>query len=107
MLIYDDQAAIGKRLKDWMDGAGVTTKEISRTLGVKPRTFQSWTRGDRGFTLSTAARICGLFGRSLDELVGMRWCGDDNPRPSVGEADEPEDTKKEEMADGGQERTQG
>ena len=59
------------QLKSLRKRAGFNTQaDLAQTLGVNPRTYASWERGEVKLTLGDAQRIADVLGCSLDELAG-------------------------------------
>ena len=68
------------QLKSLRKRAGFNTQaDLAQTLGVNPRTYASWERGEVKLTLGDAQRIADVLGCSLDELAGRAEPADRRP----------------------------
>ena len=64
-----DKEGMRRRIRSYMVDAGMNYESLAETLGEKPGTVKSWVYGQRELTLENAARICDVFGKSLDDLA--------------------------------------
>ena len=60
-----------KRLKEVMEGHGVTQAELSRRLGLSPGTIRDYCSGKIKPSVDVLVEICKLFGESADYLLGL------------------------------------
>ena len=56
-------------IRSWCVAEGITYEERAERLDVPMPTLKSWIYGTNRLALDDAARICDVFGKSLDELT--------------------------------------
>ena len=65
-----------RKVRAWCVDEGITYDVLAARLGVPITTLKSWIYGQNRLSLEDAARICDVFGKSLDELAGrMSFAG--------------------------------
>lgn len=63
------------RLARLRRGLGWNQAQLADFMGVSSRTIYRWERGDTGIPDQHKARLCDLFGVSLDHLLGRGPAG--------------------------------
>ena len=61
---------IGKRLKEWRNGKGLTQKDLAETLGVAQQTIASWEIGRTEIPNWALKKLKDKFGLDLNWLIG-------------------------------------
>jgi transcriptional regulator with XRE-family HTH domain len=80
--------AIGRRLAEALDGAGIGNNELARDVGVASATVVRWRKGESEPSYAMLLYICKRTGTSADEILGLK----DLKRP-----DPPVDSRKVEV----------
>ena len=65
-----DNGRIKRMVRSWCIAAGMTYDDLAAALGIPLTTLKSWIYGQNRISCEDAARICDVFGKSLDELAG-------------------------------------
>ena len=65
-----DVAHMKRMVRSWCVASGMTYDRLAELLDVPTTTLKSWIYGQNKIDLVDAARICDVFGKSLDELIG-------------------------------------
>ena len=68
-----DMAAVGARIRQARQQAGLTQQAAARLAGLNPGNYNLIEMGRaRGLRVETLARLCDLFGTSADTLLGRQ-----------------------------------
>lgn len=59
-------------LKEAREIFGYTQKQIAEAIGVPPRTYGSWERGERGYTAKELVKLADVYGCSVEFLLSRR-----------------------------------
>lgn len=74
MIPVIDVQQTGKKIKQTMEGAGLTPKDIQRELGLTVhQTVYHWIHGRNLPTIDHLVVLSRLFGCRIDDLLVVRW----------------------------------
>ena len=92
----EDINEVGERLAEFRQQANVTQEELANELNVSRQAVSNWERGKTQPDISTAMRICGYFGISMDEFLR----GERNMSKGIDAKDNKKEVNKYDMAVG-------
>lgn len=65
------QDDITKRIKDTLEDAEITAKDLSAIIGVDRKQIRRWKNGEQEMGIFKLATLCSTLGISADYLLGL------------------------------------
>ncbi len=66
----DFESQLGKNLREWREGAGLTQLKLSELTGINQSMFSRWESGENLPSIRDLITLADFYHISLDELVG-------------------------------------